>query len=91
MCIKFPGSFQVIKFNSLSSISMVLPFGGVGTTKALSSTSLRGSVTSTLFPADTTRSLSVVENNTGLQLMPKVKHGNQKTGTGQTMYSTGDG
>lgn len=35
---------------------VVLPSGGVGITKALSSTSSRGSVTSTLSPADTTSS-----------------------------------
>lgn len=45
----------------------ILPSGGVGTTKALSSTALLGSVTSTLSPADTTSSLvfPVEENNTG--------------------------
>lgn len=46
------------------NVPLVSPFGGVGTTKALSSTSLRGSVTSTLSPADTTSSLTVIENRT---------------------------
>lgn len=59
--------FKLINCNGLSSVSLVLPSGGVGTTKALSSTALLGSVTSTLSPADTTSSLvfPVEENNTG--------------------------
>lgn len=59
--------FKLINCNGLSGVSLVLPSGGVGTTKALSSTALLGSVTSTLSPADTTSSLvfPVEENNTG--------------------------
>lgn len=63
---------------------MFLPVGGVGTTKALSSTSLRGSVTSTLSPADTTSSLTVVGNNTGLK---KVTPTAQKYSAVEVSYS----
>lgn len=61
------------------SISMVLPGGGVGTTKALSSTSLRGSVTSTLSPADTTSSLTAVVNKEST-MVPKEQDGIHKVG-----------
>lgn len=52
---------------------MVLPGSGVGTTKALSSTSLRGSVTSTLFPADTTSSLTAEEDQHRIRDDAKIK------------------
>lgn len=50
-----------------------LPSRGVGITKALSSTSLRGSVTSTLSPADTTSSLllPVWAHNTFVTRQPR--------------------
>lgn len=72
-------------------ILMLSPFGAGGTTKALSSTSLRGSVTSTLSPADTTSSLTVTENSKGLDVMPRSQCGGSKnTGIGQTVeHSTG--
>lgn len=48
-----PGFFHHV----LLALFVFLPSGGVGITKALSSTSFRGSVISTLSPADTTSSL----------------------------------